>query len=70
MTEEDPFDLSKLVLPREMIRERCITVPRKIRHGHFVKVPWVWIERLAGTRSAAAYRVAHHLLYQHWKQRG
>jgi hypothetical protein len=70
MIEEDPFNLNKLVLPREMIRERCITVPRKIRHGHFVKVPWAWIERLAPTHSAATYRVAHHVLYQHWKQRG
>jgi len=69
---DDPFELDKLKLPREMVvRERSISVPRKIRHGHFVKVPWWWIERLAKTaRYKVTYRVALHLLYQHWKNRG
>jgi hypothetical protein len=68
--DEDQLDIAKFRLPPEMVRGRRITVPRKIRHGHFVKVPWIWIERLARTHSAATYRVAMHLLYQHWKQRG
>jgi hypothetical protein len=68
---EDPFDLGKLVLPPELVRERSISVPRKIRHGHFVKVPCWWIERLAkSTRHRATFVVALHLLYQHWKLRG
>jgi hypothetical protein len=53
-----------------MVRERRITVSRKIRHGHFVKVPWIWVERLAKARYRVTYRVAMHLLYQHWKARG
>jgi hypothetical protein len=54
MIENDPFDLSKLKLPPEMIRERrIINVPRKIRHGHFVKVPCFWIQRLAQVRYKA-----------------
>jgi hypothetical protein len=68
---DDPFDLSKLVLPPEMVRERRITMPRKIRHGHFVKIPCWWIDRLAkSTRYRATFLVALHLLYQHWKLRG
>lgn len=70
MTKDDDLDLSKFVLPPEMITERRITVPRKIRHGHFVKVPCFWIERLARAHYTVTYRVALHLLYQHWKNRG
>jgi hypothetical protein len=70
MIEDDPFELDKLKLPPEMVRERCITVPRKIRHGHFVKVPCWWIERLARARYTATYRLAMHLLYRHWKTGG
>jgi hypothetical protein len=68
---DDPFDLDKLKLSPEMVRERLITVPRKIRHGHFVRVPCWWIERLAkSTRYRVTFLVALHLLYQHWKLRG
>lgn len=71
MIENDPFDLAKLTLPPAMIRERrIIAVPRKIRNGHFVKVPCFWIERLAQARYKVTYRVALHLLYEHWKRRG
>jgi hypothetical protein len=69
---EDPFDLKKLALPPEMARQQWAAVPRRIqkRRQHFVKVPWTWIERLAKTRSANTYRVAHALLYLHWKGGG
>jgi hypothetical protein len=67
---EDPFDLSKLVLPPELARARLVSVPRKIRHGHFVKVPCWWAERLARCRYKVTYRVALHLLYRHWKSSG
>ena len=35
----------------------------------FVKVPLSWVARLEQA-TGCAYRVALHLLYQHWKQRG
>jgi hypothetical protein len=46
-----------------------VAVPRKIqkRRQQFVMVPCTWIERLAKTPSANVYRVALHLLHQHWK---
>ena len=53
-----------------MVRERCVTVPRKIRHDHWCRVPCFRIERLAQARYTVTYRVALHLLYQHWKTRG
>lgn len=47
-------------------------VPEKLRkqRRHFVKVPWVWVERLANARHIATYRVALHVLYRHWKGNG
>jgi hypothetical protein len=36
----------------------------------FVQVPWTWIEQLAKARHIATYRVALHILYQHWKRGG
>jgi DNA-binding MarR family transcriptional regulator len=47
-------------------------IPQKIskRRQHFIKVPWIWVDRLAGTQSANTYRVALHLLYLHWKEKG
>jgi hypothetical protein len=68
--KDDSFDLKGLVLPP--VRERLAVVPRKIqkRRQHFVKVPWVWVERLAEAHYTVTYRVALHLLYQHWKSGG
>jgi hypothetical protein len=65
---DDTFDLTKLALPQEIVRERRAVVPGKIqkRRAHFVKVPWVWIERLDGA-TGQTYRLALCLLYLHWK---
>lgn len=51
---------------------KLAVVPRKIqiRREQFVKVPWIWMERLAKTSSANTYRVAWHLLYEHWRHHG
>jgi hypothetical protein len=66
--KDDPFDLKKLVLPPEIVRERRGIEPKKIqkRRAHFVKVPWVWVERLDGA-NGQTYRLALCLLYLHWK---
>jgi hypothetical protein len=70
MSQDDSFD--GLALTDDQVRERLANVPRKIqkRRRHFIKVPWAWVERLAKARYTATYRVALHLLYQHWKQKG
>ena len=54
-----------------LVESRVAFVPRKIqkRRRQFVKVPWVWIERLQGA-GGQTYRVALCLLYLHWKGRG
>jgi hypothetical protein len=46
-------------------------VPAKIkkRRDQFVQVPWAWVEKLAGAHGST-YRVALHLLLQHWKRNG
>jgi hypothetical protein len=68
---EDPFDLKAFALPPEMVRERSVSVPRKIRHGHWIQVPCWWVERLAkATRYRVTFIVALHLLYEHWRHRG
>jgi hypothetical protein len=74
VTEDDPYaDLKRHRWTSEMEATfgRAV-VPEKIRkrREHFVKVPWTWIERLVGARYIATYRVAHHVLYRHWKGRG
>ena len=61
------IDPTNWALPKA---QTLAVVPQKIqrRRRQFVKVPWSWIERLAGAHYIASYRVALHLLYQHWKQ--
>jgi hypothetical protein len=68
MTEDPYADLKQHRLTPEMLAKLAV-VPRKIqkRRQQFVMVPWGWIERLAKTASANTYRVALHLLHQHWK---
>jgi hypothetical protein len=66
--KDDSFDLKKLVLPPEIVRERRGIEPKKIqkRRAYFVKVPWVWVEQLDGA-AGQTYRLALCLLYLHWK---
>jgi hypothetical protein len=72
----DPYaDLKQLRLnakAQAIIAERRAVVPRKIqkRRRHFVKVPWSWVERLTRARYIATYRVALHILYEHWRAGG
>jgi hypothetical protein len=70
MTDDEPFDIKKYTIPPGMeVRERLAVVPRKIQkeRNHFIKVPMVWVERLAGVHHLATYKVAMHVLYQHWR---
>ena len=71
MTDDPYADLKQHRLTPETLAKLAV-VPRKIqrRRQQFVMVPWGWIERLAKTASANTYRVALHLLYEHWRGSG
>jgi hypothetical protein len=71
MTDDPYADLKQHRLTPETLAKLAV-VPRKIqrRRQQFVMVPWGWIERLAKTASANTYRVAFHLLYEHWRGSG
>jgi hypothetical protein len=75
MTDDDPHaDLKRHRLTPEQILTlgRAVSVSRKIRkrREQFVMVPWAWLERLAGTCHAAPFKMAHHVLYEHWRNGG
>ncbi len=60
---EDPFDLQALrVDPNDGELIRLAKVPAKVqkRRGHFIKVPWVWFEKL-GDAHGQTYRLALYL---------
>lgn len=40
------------------------------RSQQFIKVPIAWADRLATARYAATLKVAHRLLYEHWRGGG
>jgi hypothetical protein len=65
-------DIASYAIPDTTVKERPIGVPRKVarKRQHFTMVPGIWAERLTRARFIATYRVALHLLYQHWWQRG
>ena len=66
-----PALLRQIAIGDEALGVRIIT-PEKVkkRREHFVRVPWKWVEQLEDARYIATYRVALHVLYQHWKNRG
>jgi hypothetical protein len=49
------------------------TIPRRARQPKgklFTMVPETWRDRLADAKHAATFKLALHLLHQHWKQKG
>jgi hypothetical protein len=67
---DENVDLEKLAYVPASDQIRVVT-PIKIakRRGHFVKVPFEWLERLSGARGQV-YALALHLLYLSWKAKG
>ena len=59
----DPADPT--LVPRGADKTRKKNWERK-----FVRVPWVWLDRLKATRHAAVYQVALLLIYEHWRTGG
>jgi hypothetical protein len=43
--------------------------PKKWRR-EFVRVPWEWAERLQKAKRVSTFKLAHLLLYQHWRTGG
>jgi hypothetical protein len=41
--------------------------PSKSQRGQFVRVPLMWVNQLKAARCIGSYRLALHLLFQHWK---
>ena len=65
------LDLKSLELPPELVakgKKASATKPKK-RRQHFVRVPWMWIEKLIGCRGQTL-RVAFVVLYLDWKAKG
>jgi hypothetical protein len=75
-TEDDPFDLEKFRLKPEDVKGYAgtATAPRARgrRRDQFTIVPKSWSDQLKAARYSIGntYRLALHLLYQHWKNGG
>jgi hypothetical protein len=68
----DPFDLDALRLSPELqrrARTACSTSSRKWQR-RFIKVPWVWADKLRTVNRVQSYRLALLLLYEHWRTDG
>jgi hypothetical protein len=54
----------------EILAPKTAVQPKRSHQGLFVRVPLAWVERLRAARCIGSYRLAHHLLFQHWKSNG
>jgi hypothetical protein len=67
----DPFDLGALQIDPADPNLRPKGATRKARgRKQFVRVPWGWVDRLKDAHHVSTYRVALHLLYEHWRNGG
>jgi hypothetical protein len=72
VTDDDPIDLDGLKLPPEMVRERPVGVPERIkrRQGQFVMLPLALVDKVARHSRDKTFAVLCHLLHLDWKQGG
>jgi hypothetical protein len=70
-SEDDPFDLEKFRLKPEDVKAYAgkASASHGRRQRQFTIVPHGWSNRLKATRHASTFKLALHLLYQHWKNR-
>jgi hypothetical protein len=72
----DGEDADQAMLDRLQLPDVPGTVPgpvpakAKQRHQQFVKFPRAWVDRLQTASYTSTYRVALHLLFDHWKSDG
>ena len=71
-SRKDPFDVDALRIdPTDPRMAGRGAKARKARwERKFVQFPWLWAERLKTTNRGSTYRLALHLLYEHWRNRG
>jgi hypothetical protein len=64
--------LNDLKLPPEMMRERPIGMPQRIkkRHHIFVQVPLILVDKMVRHSRDKTFAVLCHLLHEDWKQGG
>jgi hypothetical protein len=72
MQEQDPFDLALLRIdPADPnLKPKGATRKKTGWLKQFVRVPWMWVDRLKGARHVSTYQLAFHLLYEHWRNGG
>jgi len=72
VTDDDPLDLDDLKLPPEMVRERPVGIPERIkkRQQQFVKLPLALVDKVARHSRDKTFGVLCHLLHLEWKQGG
>jgi hypothetical protein len=72
--KSDPFEIENLRIdPKDpRLKPRSSTAPpaKKKWQRKWVRVPWVWVERLRASDSPSTYRLALFLLYEHWRTGG
>jgi hypothetical protein len=68
----DDLDLDELKLLPEMVRDRAVGLPKRIkkRRQQFVQVPLAWVDILSRDSRDKALVVLCHLLHLDWKQGG
>jgi len=73
MAKDDPFDLEKFRLHPEDVKAYAgkTTASHGRRRQHqFTIIPHNWSDQLKTARYISTFKIAHHLLYQHWKAGG
>ena len=64
--------LNDLKLPPELVRERTVGMPQRIkkRHQIFVQVPLILVDKMVRHSRDKTFAVLCHLLHEDWKQGG
>ena len=66
----DPFEPSQLQISIEQQPTDLKTPKPRRRKNQFVMVPQAWVSQLNKARHIGTAKVAHHLLFQHWRSGG
>ena len=73
MPVEDPFDVETLradpANPGFVVKRANVSAKIDKRRGQFIRLPWLWFEKLAGA-TGQTYHVALYFLFLHWKNGG
>jgi hypothetical protein len=71
MPVQEDFDWGTVTIdPNDPKWQPKVKPAKKKWRRQFVKVPWVWVDRLQTTARGSTYRLALILLYEHWRTGG